>query len=630
MIKVDQIALELLEYKVGDLLASREVKGGVASAWELFYHLKRDAAVLTRESRQRLNEAERILQNHSKTLNQPKVVMPSIDSLVLEDFALSGAALRELPVMFDEAPPLLDLDPEALDEQAVLQRLAKRVWWSEMDAVVNEFAVQCRAEKNRATARLLYALSRNLERYLKASGEISDLNLARFRISEPVPERLDPLISLNNIDSLSELVRDIIESIMFLADSGNVLGEAKVPRGQALGFVKRMALAIARDPYAGEVTPVPQRGPNSASIRLAIQEVDKETLREEQKQLQRKALEERLRITLAHERQQRATFKQDVQAFTAIVDYFFDRLERYLPGRAGGEAGEPQLRGGVLFAVNPAVRIRAVDRDASSVTVRLKGPTRFMLAGLEFAVTGEGSAKTLYVNGQDYALQPRLKLSVERHQVMAVQEGVYLYLKVLNEARSLTELLAETVAAYFILSSSYGSDLVKLLKVAANVVVAEPHEAVAQIIERLRETSGRAPDRRQALEGLIRGAGRASSIELPDNLIISLVQRLYLAMTVGSDELTTVLDSVGEAQVAVHTFSDEPLNTRIAGQAVTVRKYRGRGRGALETVAVMVPGRVVGSFHSYMVQPFAGGTLVCARAEGELASLFFEGVGLEL
>lgn len=629
MLKLEPLALELLEYKIEDVKAARQVRGGLASAWDLYNHLYKEMAVLSESERSRVEEAGKILRRLGETSKTPKSMTRTLESLILEDTTVSVSPRVSLSSIYTEDPPILEMDPEVLEEQAVLQRLAKRVWWHDMDAVLHEFAVQCRSEKDRTTARLLYALSRNLNRYLQAPQAGLDVNLSHFQVEDTVPERGDPLVSFNDLEILTELVRDLVETIMGLGEATGRYASLGVPRGQALGFVKRMALAIARNPYGGERSLVAQRGPNSDQLRLALQELAKEPLREEQMQLQRDTLTERLRITTAFERQQRDSFQQGVQNFSNAAHSFFNRLERHLPGRVGGEAGEPQLNGGVLFAVNPALRVNSVALGATSVTVHLKGPTRFALAGVDIAVTGSPTP-SLYINGQEHRLQPRLRVSSGGTTVVAIHEGGYLHLNVRDEDRSLAALTAEALAVYFVLSSPHKTELLRVLRTAANIATGEPQDLVSQALARLRELSGRAPDRRQALTGLVRGSARAAGVNLTDAVVSDLVERFLSAMTVTANDLQAVLTSADGAEVGVHQLTGEPLTLNIAGQPVTVRKYRGRGEDVRESVAVMLPGRTLGSFTTYLVQPFPGGTLLCARAAEGLACMYFDGVTVEV
>ncbi|CAN5758499.1 hypothetical protein BH24DEI2_BH24DEI2_08530 [soil metagenome] len=627
MLKLEPLALELLEYKIQDVKAARQVKGGLASVWDLYNHLFKEASVLAPSDRIRVEEAGKILRRYGETSKTPKVMTQTLEALILGDIGMTVSPRVSLEVAMTEEAPILEMDPEVLEEQTVLQRLAKRVWWHDMEAVVHEFAVQCRAEKERTTARLLYALSRNLGRYLQTAPPL-DLNLNQFEVVDIVPERGDPLVSFNDLEILSEFIRELVEIIVGLGEETGRYAPLEVPRGQALGFVKRMALAIARDPYSGESSPVVQRRPSSDQLRLALQELAKESLREEQMQLQRNTLTERLRITTAYERQQREVFQQDIHNFTAAVHSFFSRLERYLPGRIGGEALEPQLLGGVLFAVNPALRVNTVATGSTSVTVHLKGPTRFALAGVDIAVTGS-PLPSLYINGQDHRLQPRLRLSVDGATIVAIHESNYLHLSVRDETRSLAALTAEALAVYYVLSSPRRADLLRVLRAAANVATGEPQDLVTQALGRLRELSGRAPDRRQALTGLVSGSARAVGVHLSSPVIADLVEWFLQAMTVSAADLQKLLAGTAGAEVSVHRLGDDPLPLNLGGQPVTVRKYRNRDKDAAESVALTLPDRTVGSFKTHLVQALPGGTLLCVRAAEELVCLYFGGVALE-
>ena len=628
MLKLEPVALELLEYKIQDIRAARQVKGGLASVWDLYNYLFKEAATLTEYERGRVEAAGKVLKRFGETSRSTQSMAQTLEALVLNDLTVSVSPKVAATLRFTDEAPILEMDVEVLEEQAVLQRLAKRVWWHDMETVVHEFAVQCRAEKDRVTARLLYALSLNLTRYLNAHGNL-DVNLTNFRVEDAVPERSDPLVSLNDLDVLSDLVRDLVETVLTLGDPAGRYAPLGLPRGQALGFVKRMALALARDPYGGECSPLAPRQPSSEQLRLALRELAKEPLREEQKQVQHETLSERLRITTAFEKQQRHAFQQDVLGFSNAVHTFFNRLERYLPGRVGGEAGEPQLSGGVLFAVNPALRIASVAADASAVTVHLKGPTRLVLAGLEIAITG-GRTPSIYLGGHDHLLQPRVRLRAQGREVVAIHENAYLHLKVQDTERSLAASTAEALAVYFVLSSPHKKELLRVLRAAANVATGEPKDLVAQALLRLRELSSRAPDRRQALTGLVQGASRAVSATLPGAVVTRLVERFLSAMTVAADDLTAVLRAADGAEISRYRLSGEPLSLNVAGQPLTVREYRNPGKEARRSVAVVLPDRTANSFNHYLLQPLPNGTLLCVRTAEDLLCVYFAGVTLEV
>ncbi len=625
MLRPERVALELFEYKIADLQADRQVLGGVSSIWELYHHLSKLAMQLTDAERQRFHDLSRALRKLDELPTTAQAPRLDLETLVIDDLKLTpGPSVKRGVSFFETREPVVERDPVLREEQLVLQRLARAVWWSELEDVLQELAARCRAEKDRATARLLYALSRNLDHLVRISATGHEVSLAHYQTPEAIPERLDPLVSLNNLENLSDLLREITQAVMSIADGQGLYSRLNVPKGHALGFVRKVALAIARDPYAGRLSQAAPRGPSSAQLRLAMQELAKERLPEEEKRAQINALELRLRQTLLVERQQREAFQQDVQHFVQTSEAFFDRLERYLPVKAGGEAGEPQLKGGVLFAENPALRLNKVSSDARNVTVRLKGPTRFMLGGLEMAVTGSARAQALSIGEHSYPLQPRLKIDLERHAVVAILEGVYLHLQVANTGRPLASLLAEALAVFTVLASQHTAELLRVLRTAGTVSVGEPQDIVAQALERMRVISSRAPNRRAAIEGLLRGSAKAHGLHLPDPLVLAVVERFHAAMTADASALPHILSSAEGAVSGVHPLSDEPLSLIIGSQAVTVRTYRRRGQDASDSVVIMVPGRVVGSFKNYMVQDFPGGVLVCARSQTELATLFFE------
>lgn len=628
MLKLERVALELLEYKLGDLQSQREVRGGIASAWELYHFLIKEIALLSEADRQRVDAAGRALRRLSETPKKNRRLLDTFETLVIDGPTVQPAPAAALPTLRASeidiaADAMVETDPEMIEEQQVLQRLARQVWWSEMEGVIQELAVHCRAEKDRATARLIYAVLRNLEIYAKSSDFASDINLSRFKVSEPIPERGDPLVSLNSLDTLSELIRELIEAIMTLGSERSRYGPLDIAPEQSLAYMRRFALAVARDPYAGRLSVIPSQGPTSEQLQLAIQELLKEPMREAQRQAQRQRLEERLRIALAHERQQRESFQQDVALFSEAANTFFDRLLRYLPARVGGEAGEPQLRGGVLFAVNPSLQLKAVPREALAVTVRLKGPVRFALGGLELAITGSGRAQYLFVGGQEHALQPRMRIAVDNRVLLANMEGQYLHLQIKAEAQPLAALLAEALVVLYVLTSEQRDGLLLALRTAANVTVADPQELILRAVSRLAEMSARAPSRRRALEGLLRGAAKARRIVLSDSAILGLVQRLYTAITATADDLEAVLATADATESVVRPLTDEPLHVTLGGQPLTIRKYSRRGSERGDSVVVMLPGRVLGSFTTHLVQPHPNGALVCVRAAERVACLFF-------
>lgn len=635
MLTLEGLALELLEYKVEDLRQGRAPRRGAVGAWDLYVKLIEKGPTLTAEDGGRLEKAGEALRRlgvappaAQRPAGQPDGA--SFGELTLGDVPdvpqLGGEALGgSVPV--GTTPPAVasvevETDPAVAEEHLVLQRLARRVWWQDVDGFVYRVAASLRAERERASARLLFATVRNLARYAKATSFPTDVELKSFRVVEPIPTIDDPLLSLNDVDSLAELVRTVIDTVMEIDRREGEYQRLELPDGTALAFLRRLALAVARDPYAGEQTLLKPRGPSSAQLKVALQELAKERLPDDQRRRQREGIEQRLQQVLAHERNLRAMFAQDVARFEGLVEAFFDAVAQYLPRSVGGEASPPRLDGGVLFAENPALRLRQVPPGATALTVHLRGPVRFSLDGVEVAVGGAPPQLSLFVDGEEHLLQPRLSVEVGQRRLVAFHEGAYLHVKLYDEARSLALRAAEALAIYRALASAHRETILAVLKLAANTVVGEAKEVVRRAIARAAEVTSKAPDRRAAIALYLEGSARAVDAGLPPEVVELLADDFHRAVTVGPGDLDRVLAALPGARSAVYPLTGEPLSIDIAGLAITVRQYAGRAPEARESLVAMLPGRSLGSFTDALIEPLPGGTLLCVRGERELAVIF--------
>jgi hypothetical protein len=633
MLKPREMALELLEYKMSDLQNEKHVSGGIASAWELYDYLCVEMNLLNGEQRKRLEDFGRTLRYISETPGQTKVLADTFEALVIESFpeitstdipvspALHNAAMRgEAP-----PPPKQTLTPEQQDEQRILKDLAKQVWNHDLDLILQQMAVQYRVEKDRMTARLIYAVTRNLERYASTPEFAKDTQLTSFQITEPVAELQDPLVSFNSAETVLALLQEFVETVFSLAHEGQHK-DLKLPRNQVLDYLKRMGLVVARDPYAGYYSLLARKGVNSQQIRAAIEQLPKEPLRPDERQQKRQELESRLATAVANERKQRDFFLQETQQFIALVEDFFAKLTPHLPVRVGGKASDPQLPGGVLFSETPALSLKVVPKEAKAVTVRVRGPVRFLLSGVDVAVMGVKSAYSLYVGGKEFGLEPFQMIALGKQKLFAFYKDQYLHLKLHDEVRSLATTLAEALAVFEVLRSPQRDGLLKTLKAASNVTTGEPQEVVAQALTRFREVSGQAPNRKSVIDGLLRGAAKAEGVVLPDSTFIPVVQRFVSALTVTSQDVQRVLDNSDKTLSSIHKLGDDPITLNLGGQSLTLRLYKGKNDEGLESVVVLQPGRVLGTFSSYLLLPFLTGTLLCVRSGSELAVLYFDKV----
>jgi hypothetical protein len=612
--QVEALALELLEYKVDEYVSKRQVRGGVRSMWDLLEQVSRERERLTTEQRGRLDQVMAALQSAGGGREPGSNPDLDIDSLVL-------GAEPEVELAAEEPVARPPDTPEEREEHAVLQRLARRVWWDELESFVQQLAASWRSQRDRYAARIAYATLQNLRRNVARNTFVRDSSLRGFKVVEPIPSLGDPLVSLSDVDSLAEIARELINLIMTIGKDGGPMPEVAVPETQALQYVRQAALAVAADPYAGRTSPIDNRMPSSRQIRLAIQELNRERLPEEQKAAQRRELEKRLAEALAMERNERMVFHRDAAMLQDVVHSFFERLADYLPTTVGGRASGPQLGGGVLFGVNPALRVEHISPATTEITVRLVGPVRLSMGGHDFAFSGAGASRVLFVDDQEVELSGSSVVQLGRERLSVFREGDYVHLRLRDEGRSLALRLAEALVVLHVLTSPKREDLLTVSKVIANTVRGEPQELVVQALNRANQISSRAPDRRQALTGLWRGAARATGVDLDNATVAALVERIVDAVTMDPSDVDGALARAQADDSTFHTLTGEPLTVDLAGQKITVRQYRGRTRGSQESLVAMLPGQVLGSFTDYLIAPLGAGTLLFVRGDTDLAVL---------
>src|SRR5690606_10051699 len=139
--------------------------------------------------------------------------------------------------------------PEEREEHAVLQRLARRVWWDDLDEYVQQVATSWRSQRDRYAARVVYATLQNLQRNSVRTTFAHDTGLRGFKVEVPIPNLSDPLVSLSDLDSLSEIARELLNLIMTIGREGSPYPDLAVPEASALSYVRQAAMAVANDPY---------------------------------------------------------------------------------------------------------------------------------------------------------------------------------------------------------------------------------------------------------------------------------------------------------------------------------------------------------------------------------------------
>jgi hypothetical protein len=617
MPSIESVALELLEFKIDALVARREVRGGVPSLWELHDLVSQGQVTLGTEERERFVDVARRLRAVAELPTRGHAGRPDLFMLTLD----GGGDDEEAVLAVQESVPPREMSPEVRAEQAVLQRLAERVWWEELDDVVLRLSASWRAERDRVTPRLVYATIRNLHRYSEEPGFAADASLRSFTVRQPLPEREDPLISLSDVDSLSELARELIDLVMNLGHGGGRFPELELAESGALPYVRQALLTVARDPFAGKLSPIVRKGPTSKELRTAVQMLAKERLPEHQKAVQRADLERRLAETLAFERHQRQAFQRDVERAVAAATALVERLQRALPSRVGGRAPGPRLTGGVIGGASPALRWEKVPTGAQAVTLRLTSPVRFTIGGHEVAVMGSGASRTLFADEVPYDLEPHMDVKVTRGRLLVDVEGEYVHIRFRDEGRSLATRIAEGLVAFFVLSHDQHEALMSVMQSLVDIPTGAPDAVIRRAVARVGQITARAPQRREATEGLLRGAARAAGTALDENVIHALGERIFTALTVEPVDLAGLLGRETDSEGAVYQLSGEPITVTMKRLKFTLRQYRGR-KDALDQLVVVLPGQVIGSFDELLVEAVAGGTLICARGEGDVAVLY--------
>lgn len=625
--QTDDVALELFEYKVADLLAQREPLGGRESVQALFDYLASGQS-------ERSVEAQRRFAAASETFKGLGAAGTSLDTgfdIVLDASPKSPASSPFETLSFDQlelgtsvaveaakqvlaSEATILLSPAEREEQRILKRLAQRVWWAGLGGVLGRLAATYRAERERYTVRLVYGTLRNLTRYAQTSTYAHDPTLVHFEVEEAVVERSDPLYSFNDVESVTAVLREFVDTILNFKAPKSPFRTLDISEEGTLAYMRRLTLAVARDPYAGRLSSLPSQDLSAQELRGMIQGLSREPLSDVERSAQRSALEKRLQAAWERERAQRSLFEQDSEAFAQAAEALFAQLEQQLPKRVGGEAGEPRLSGGVLFAENSALDLTAIPRSAATLTLRLKGPMRFSLSGLDIALIGAPNAWTLVVEGEERTLGERVQLEAADKHVSAFLEEDYLYLEVRDDMRSLGALVAEALAVYTALRLGFAD----LLRTAVGGAQGEPQEVTKHALARLRRLVAQAPDKRRVLEGLCASAAKASGTSFTGSSKEIFLYHLHLALTTPEGDL------IGALKGTRRQLLDEPLNLRVAGQPLSVRRYREHPSGERESAVVMMPGVPLGALSDYALFEVPGGTLLCALAGGEFAAVHLE------
>ena len=195
--------LELYEYKVADVLAGREPRGGrrsVVALRDMLLFGELDSSLL-----RRFRHSDRQWRAHAVTVAEPLPAPAGAGSAPLEDWSVPGAAG-------------LDLEGEALGA------LAACLWRLRLDDALAKLAARWQREGGRITLRALYALS---------------LNLEAGKLAHDVPGEHDPLVSLNDPAVALGVLGALVDQLL----------ERRSDTRTAAEWARSMLLELANNPY---------------------------------------------------------------------------------------------------------------------------------------------------------------------------------------------------------------------------------------------------------------------------------------------------------------------------------------------------------------------------------------------
>ena len=528
------------------------------------------------------------------------------------------------PIDAPAPPPVAAPVSEAeRTERAVLARLADRVFGGEIERFAETTAAAWRAERDRLTARIMYATLRNLERWAASDAFAEDVNLRSFEVVEPIPEPIDPLVTVHHEETLVGVVRGVAHAILDLCDRDP---PPNVDRTGSLTYVRNLAHAVIHDPYAGKRAAEEPPGPDAKGLRDAIRDLSRRNLPEWEKRTRREELQAHLREREAWERARAQELRNELPHRRERIDAFFEHLAALLPASVGGRGPEPTLEGGVLFAVDPALRRDAPTNGEHDLTLRIADPVRTTFAGRTLVVTHAGGERTAYLDEVAIPLDRDRVSDVGGAEVATFPLNDYLHVAVRTRGGSLPARVAEAAAILHVLAAPDAPALERALAHLAPGTSGDRDDRLSAAVRHgaaLAEDAAAGGDLR---EGWRQVLARVTALEgvAPDAAWTeAFLDRVVLATRAGEGDLDAAVAYLAEGDEATPPvaapFTGEPVDVTVDGRTFTVRRYDVRGEGRH---VAMLPGRVVAAFRDVLVAPLFGGAFTCVVGDGQVVASF--------
>jgi len=420
--------IELYAYKVEDLEQGREPRGGRASLLRLRRYLlesklpgplaKRFREIDRHYREQPVVEAEPVAQA------EPVSTMPNLDI---------DLGIVELPIEEEQIH-----EPD--EPQKIQQVFAEQVFWTRLKRELGR-VVKGYLGGRRYELRLAYAFLQNFEAYSKTPTFASDFNLSRFKLSEPIPNLSDPLVSLDDEEVALALLLEIFRIAMDLGDLKKY--PLSLPPEGVVPYLRRFLRHIVETPDSLPIV-VPGGGPSTEELRAALDEARRSALTAHEREALVRDLEEKLRKVAAEERRMKLVVDEDRRRFLTAAARLSALLQRYLP-IPRGEALFPRVPEPLSSSSEPGSKLEEIPKGATMVTIK-RVPVRFQLGGVPLTISVAGDDTQLTIAGNEHQLKEDEPLTVphENWEVWAFRHDDFVHVRLeVREGAQLSQLLTE-------------------------------------------------------------------------------------------------------------------------------------------------------------------------------------------
>jgi hypothetical protein len=615
--------VELYEYKVMDVLAKREPRGGKTSVRELREVLTNSS--LNGSLLRRFREADRSLREQT--------VVQSGNMHVIEEKGLeiniglpgsgSMAATANTPEVIP-ATPEVDFTAPIDEEGGVLRDLGLIAWETDFADELREQGRKFKSEPQRPTLRLIYALMHNLDQYAENANFATDMNLSKFKVISAVPAANDSLVSFSNSDVIEELMSSFASHCVKFQSH---YPKFTLPSSEVLAYLRRFALAVANDYRAG--APVPQPHPSPRDITNAIESARGENTSAEVKRQTLERLNRQLDASLAQEREINQAANQERKNLQGAVETLFNYLNERLPARLGGRGKDATAPNKALGAQQESYRLEAVNPTDKEAVVRFSRSGGVTLGGVEMHWSQRPEGWVLEIGGAEYPLRKDVAtIPAERLEVRVFKTqgagATYAYLQVRDRAGSgLWGLIALARCTAVLLEPSLKFLNMRLMRAAASWVRDRRIESSEHGVENAQVYASAPEDNlsrfaRNASEKLIERFKRFPEATIERSFITAaetlnedgaldradlLTHVFREASQPGVGDINEGLEVRHPGEVVVLAYRGEPVTVKVMGRAFTIRADNmgrvfafspgGGGRALEDVLSVSVPGGFV-------------------------------------